>query len=102
MKRLYTSHDGMMVGFLKAMLENSGIDCIIRNEHLSGAAGELPVNECWQQIWLTDEADFSRAERLLKEALHEPTDLRSWSCPACKEEIEAQFGQCWNCGAQCA
>ena len=99
MKKLYTSHDTLIVGFLKNLLENAGITCLIRNEHLAGAMGELPVNECWQQIWITEAVDVNRAERLLEDALRDAGAGADWRCPDCRESIEPQFARCWNCGA---
>ena len=88
-----------MVGFLKAILEDHGIDCIIKNEHLSGAVGELPPIECWPEIWLTDESNYQKACTLIKNALHaDEQGFVTWRCPSCGEVIEGQFTDCWNCG----
>ena len=101
MKRIYSTHDGLIAGFLKTLLENAGISCLLRNEHLGGAAGQVPPTECWQEIWITDEADYAQAEQLLHETLKSGHEERPWACPDCGEHIEAQFGRCWNCGSLC-
>jgi len=88
-----------MVGFLKAILEDHGIDCIIKNEHLCGAVGELPPIECWPEIWLTDESNYTKACTLIDNALHaDERGSKAWRCPNCGEVIEGQFTDCWNCG----
>ena len=88
-----------MVGFLRAILEDHGIVCIIKNEHLSGAAGELPPIECWPELWVTDDSDYTNACKLIKDALNaNDRDSQTWSCPSCGEVIEGQFTDCWNCG----
>ena len=33
------------------MLETHGIECFIRGQHLLGAVGGLPVQECWQSFF---------------------------------------------------
>ena len=66
MKRVFTSHDPMLAGYLRAVLEEHGIGCIVKNEYLLGGAGELPPSECWPEVWVVedgDEAPRPRAHR---------------------------------------
>jgi hypothetical protein len=100
MRRVYTSADAVQCGWLASVLETAGIRCLLRNAYLGGAAGELPVNECWPEIWVLDDADAPRAERLLREAAAPPAAAGPWRCPACGETLEASFGQCWHCGTE--
>lgn len=98
MKRVYTSQNVVLPGFLRQVLEQRGIGCVIRNEHLGGAAGEVPVNECWPELWVTDDRDEGLARSLIDAALRSDEGRKPWSCPRCGEQIEDQFAQCWNCG----
>jgi len=98
MKRLFASSDRLIVGHLAEALQAQRIRCLVRNQYLAGAAGELPVNETWPEIWLLDERDWPEAEGLLAELLGPRPDGRSWLC-RCGELLEAQFTQCWHCGA---
>lgn len=87
-----------MVQQYKHILESRGIECVIQNEHLSGAAGELPLTECWPVLRVRDE-DAARAEALVREAMRDDGKVKaSWICPQCHESIEGQFEWCWNCG----
>ncbi len=97
MKRLYGSDDRLLVGHLRALLEAQGIPCVVRNEYLGGAAGELPPHECWPELWVVEAGDWDRA-RALVEAQLGPTHAPPWTCPDCGEAIEGQFAQCWHCG----
>ncbi|MBK8958001.1 MAG: DUF2007 domain-containing protein [Proteobacteria bacterium] len=99
-QRVYTSSDPVSAGLVLSVLEAAGIPCLLRNQYLTGALGELPVNECWPQVWVLDEDDAPRARRLIADAL--PQDGASgeaWLCPDCGERLEPQFSQCWQCGA---
>lgn len=88
-----------MVGFLKDILEDHSIPCLIKNEHLVGAAGELPPLECWPELWVTQDEDLDAAMRLVEVALKEVSAaLHPWMCRGCGELIEAQFSACWKCG----
>lgn len=99
MKRVYGSYNNLFVGYLKKVLENHGIRCVLRNEHLAGAAGEVPPIECWPEIWVTDEREWERARRIVNDALGSGrTQETAWRCPACGELLEGQFGLCWKCG----
>lgn len=89
----------MMVVFLKDLLETSGVRCLVKNELLSGAAGELPPIECWPELWVIDDDQYQLARELVKTTLKaDDHDPRGWQCPHCSELLEGQFAQCWNCG----
>jgi hypothetical protein len=99
MRRVLALADPIQAGYLHAVLEEAGIPCILRNHFLGGAAGELPLNECWPEIWVLENADADRARGILNE--HVQRDITSpsgWRCGGCGETLEAQFIECWNCG----
>ena len=72
--------------------------CLIKNEQLSGALGEVPFLECLPELWVLNDRDLERAERLLTELKRESSGGQDWQCPRCQNENEAQFAVCWNCG----
>lgn len=100
MKRFYVSADALLVGHLKAVLEQHHIPCMVKNLYLQGAVGELPANECWPELWVSDDADFELARQLLAHVLETDATAAPWTCRHCGEQIEAQFAQCWNCGGK--
>ena len=98
--RVFTSSDPVLAGLVHSVLEAAGIPCLLRNQYLTGALGELPVNECWPQVWVIDEHDAPRARRLVDETVpRDGAQGAAWTCPGCGEHLEAQFRQCWQCGA---
>jgi hypothetical protein len=80
------------------MLEQQGIACLIRNEQLSGALGEVPFLECMPELWVLEDADAGRAEAIIAELRRDTSGGASWRCRHCHEENESQFAACWNCG----
>jgi len=96
-KRLYASADRLIVGHLAEALQAHGVRCLIRNHFLAGAAGELPVNETWPEIWVLDDHGLEAARELLRELLGDADDARRWRCD-CGEVLDPQFIQCWQCG----
>jgi hypothetical protein len=98
MKRVATAESLAEIGHYRNVLEQQGIACLIKNEQLSGALGEVPFLECLPELWVLDDADEARAEKLLAELRQEVRGQRPWRCPACKETNEGQFAVCWNCG----
>ncbi|MEI6758475.1 MAG: DUF2007 domain-containing protein [Chlorobium sp.] len=84
---------------IKTHLEQEKIPCLIRNEYLSIAAGELSPQECLPQLWVLNDADYARACELLEAWRSLPDETHSqWLCPDCGETIEGQFSSCWKCG----
>jgi Putative prokaryotic signal transducing protein len=84
---------------LKSILEKADIPCMIRNEYLSMAAGEIPFIP--PELWILNDEDYPRAKEIVdtwrtaKIENHGP-----WVCPRCHEEIEGQFTSCWKCGRE--
>lgn len=110
MKLLQRCNHALEAAHLANALRAAGIACEVRNTHLSGALGEIPWLECAPQLWLRDAGDETRARALLAEISapigapigapdHAPNRAPDWTCPTCGETLEAQFGQCWHCGA---
>ncbi len=90
-----------MTQYLKGVLESNNIACLLRNEYLSGGAGELPINETWPELWVLNDEDLPRARELVDAALAAGKQpARAWVCPRCGELLEGQFEFCWNCGAE--
>ncbi len=101
MKRVYSEPSPIFIYQIKDLLEEKGIQSIIKNEHLSGGVGELPPTEVWPELWVVNKEDNSPAERIVDGFMESiKASPRSWECPACGEEIEGQFNICWSCGQE--
>jgi len=97
LKRVYSSFDLVAVHHARNLLEAEGIRAVVKNERLASAMGELPPAECQAEVWVVDAGDAQRAERLLREGVK--VSGAPWTCPACGEQLEPQFTQCWRCGS---
>ena len=102
MKKLYTFTlaDRAEAGLLKELLEREGVACLVRNEQLFAALGEIPFLECFPELWVVDDEVWPRAKLLLDNWFKVDEVTASWSCPACDEVLEGQFGACWKCGKE--
>lgn len=101
MRKLWTFnlHERPLAPLLRERLEKEGIACLIRNEELFVAIGEIPLVECFPQLWIVDDEVYPRAKSLLENWLRaEPS--APWTCPGCGERHEGQFGGCWKCGRE--
>lgn len=93
MKRVFSSFNQTAVYHARNLLENAGIETLVKNAILSSAMGELPPAECQAELWVLEDADRERAEEILSR----PVGGADWTC-ACGETLGAQFTQCWSCG----
>ena len=101
MKRVYSSPNSLLVNHMRNLLEMEGISCFLRNELLTGAAGELPPTAVWPELWVKDDRDETRAREIVAAALSDDTSPQpEWTCRGCGERIEGQFDVCWNCGRE--
>lgn len=96
MKKVYSSDNNFVVSSLRDLLEANHIRCLIKNEYLQGGVGELPVMECWPELWIFEDFQYDKAKTLIAGML-DAEHSESWHC-GCGEHIEGQFGECWNCG----
>jgi hypothetical protein len=100
-KRVHAAPNSLMVNYLRNVLESHGIDCVLRNQNLAGALGELPPIECWPELWIIEDGRFAEAEKLVKKTLLFTGPTSSpWDCLGCGESHPGQFTACWKCGAQ--
>jgi hypothetical protein len=97
LKRVFSSFSLAAAHHAKNLLEVEGIRTVVRNEMLSSAMGELPPAECQVEVWVLRPGDAERAEKVL----HSKPDSGEgpWQCASCRESSDAQFTQCWRCGA---
>ena len=102
MKKLhtFTHRERGYATLLKERLEGEGIDCLLRNDELSTALGEIPFVECYPELWVVDDEVLPRARLLLEQWLAEAGETPAdWQC-ACGELLEGQFSSCWKCGRE--
>ena len=86
---------------LKERFAAEGIVCLLRNDELSTALGEIPFVECYPELWVVDDEVLPRARLLLEQWLAEVAEVRpEWTCPGCGERVEGQFQSCWSCGRE--
>jgi hypothetical protein len=102
MKKLhtFTHRERAYASLLKERLAGEGVACLLRNDELATALGEIPFVECYPELWVVDNEIYPRARLLLDKWLAEAEEeLPEWSCPGCGESIEGQFEVCWKCGS---
>lgn len=98
MKKVYVTDNAMLAGHVLSVLQSNAIACHIRNLSLTGGIGELPINECWPEVWVNDAHDEPAARELIEAVLTEVEPGADWQCQ-CGESIQGQFDSCWSCGS---
>jgi hypothetical protein len=101
MKRVWSGSSLHDTTHFKNLLEQAGIDCLIKNRELGGGLGDLPVLDCAPELWVLRDEDEARAAALLRETVHrvERPKAPSWRCARCGELNEPQFAACFSCGS---
>jgi hypothetical protein len=100
MKRVFRGRSLPEVGHLKSLLEQAGIRCLIKNEQLAGALGEIPFLECTPELWVLEDREALGAERIIAESIvgaSVPITGAAWRCRRCGAQNEPQFAACWQC-----
>ena len=97
--------DPARLAFVRSVLDDAGIMSRCRQ------IGSLAGTRYWNaQGRLEVQVERDRAEEarelldeMEKEALksaEESTPAWGWTCPSCREQLEGQFSECWNCGTE--
>jgi hypothetical protein len=76
-------------------LKAEGIEASVQRQFLGSAAGELPPDQCFPEVWIHHAPQEQRARQLLYHLQHVPQ--HRWIC-VCGELVEGGFEQCWSCG----
>lgn len=102
MKKLHTFglHEGPFAALLKERLEAEGVACLLRNQQLFSALGEIPFTECFPELWVVDGETWPRARALLDQWLAGSHADEVWICPNCGESIDPPLSSCWSCGRE--
>jgi hypothetical protein len=83
---------------VKVLLEEAKIPCLVRNEYLSMATGEIPFIPL--ELWVLNDDDYPRARETVDRWQNAEIENHGpWNC-RCGETIEGQFSSCWNCGRE--
>lgn len=98
MRHLRTGNSLLEIGYLRDLLEQSGIACTIKNEQLAGAVGEIPPLECLPELWVLDDRALPQALEIVAEATRPAPSGPAWRCRRCGEQNEREFAACWRCG----
>jgi hypothetical protein len=98
LRKVHTAESILEIAHLRNVLETDGIACVIRNDRLAGALGEIPFVECWPELWVVENAYLLRARELIAAAQAAgPIRSDAWICERCGEHQDAQFDECWRC-----
>lgn len=98
MIKIFTSPSMPTIYNIKNILENNGIESVVKGDKRYSGIGELPPTECWIELWLIDESKKEEAAKLIDKINNEKQEGEKWKCPKCGELLEPQFEICWNCG----
>ena len=79
MKRVFSSHNTVLVHHSRNLLEAEGIKAEVRNQILSSAMGELPPTECQAELWVLRDEDAAHAMDILRRP---PPTGPEWQCAA--------------------
>ncbi|MFW5450969.1 MAG: DUF2007 domain-containing protein [Methylophagaceae bacterium] len=96
MKLLYTRENRYLVYNIKNIVENAGIEVMLKNEFAAGGAGDLAPLETWLELWVVNDSDYDKAAQIL-DASFNIDNAADWLCSQCNETNNGSFEFCWNC-----
>ena len=94
MQKVFTHENRLIVYNMKNLLEEQGIECLIKNEFAGGGVGDLAPFETWPELWV-HKKDFNKAEKICLAVSQDSQE--TWLCHHCGESNDDSFQICWNC-----
>jgi len=96
---VYSNESLFLVNNVKNLIDAQGISSFIKNEFSQGAIGEISAFDAWPEVWITDDADFERAIKIINESQSSDKG-EDWICQQCSEQNAPSFEVCWSCGSE--
>ena len=101
MRKVFSSYELSELVLVRDALAQRGFEVTTSNEH----SGFTPIPEFRPQadLWITDDADYQRARRLVAETLatlDSKAQHTPWTCVHCGEENPQSFETCWSCARE--
>lgn len=102
MELIHTTEDLIYLYHLKNLLETAGVESLIKNDRLSTLSGEIPMTNCWPELWIVDDSKLELANKVIDEVnvplvTEKGYEKETWVCDKCGEIHSVQFSDCWNC-----
>lgn len=95
LKKIYSDNVLANVQNYHNILRLNGIQSAVVNQLLDVTIGGMG---CFPELWVS-EYDVELALKIIEDADTESAVSEgTWVCPNCREEVEGQFSECWNCG----
>ena len=60
--QIFSHRERPLANLLRERLAGEGIVCLVRNDELSSALGEIPFVECYPELWVVDDEVWPRAQ----------------------------------------
>ncbi len=101
MHRVYLAQNLPEAELLWHRLLDKGIEAVVRNEHLQGVLGEMPLT-CQPEVCVLNESDIAAARATVAEmeARRRAPDGEEVLCERCGEMNPHNFEVCWKCRAE--
>ncbi|MFC4991128.1 DUF2007 domain-containing protein [Rubritalea tangerina] len=67
MRKVYEDQDMTMVGYYQSVLQEEGVETAVKNEYAQLAAGEVPFQQVYPELWVVNDEDYEPAVALIKQ-----------------------------------
>lgn len=102
MIEIFRHHDFSKVGLYQGILEDVGIETVLRNRNSVTMTTSVPIPSMYPNICVHTEEDALKAKEILEAyAGSSPEGQADWECAVCGESNEGNFTECWSCQADC-
>jgi hypothetical protein len=98
-KKIYSAANLIEAQLMLDMLGHAGINARLFNENAQGGLGEIPFTHAYPEVWLINDSDVERGQRLVESYESSPAETGVVFCRSCAEENPRNFQLCWHCGA---
>ncbi len=108
LRKVYVARGPGDAHLLRGLLESEGIRVVVRgDDFVPLQGGGLFHVETRPSVWVLDDEQLPKALAIVNDyragtgpgGEKPEAGAGDWTCPSCGERLEAQFSDCWQCGA---
>ena len=98
MKHLLTLSESAELELLKHILEEGGIQCVLKNAEIAQALPTIPFTT---ELWVVNDKALLPAKALCDDWFAPAHDASNhWVCSKCGQRLGSRFDACWKCGTK--
>ena len=95
--KIYSTLNTAEAHIIQFLLQNNGIDAVIKNEDMTPLFGMVAAKDAETQIWVPSDMQDEASALIKESSAIDISHVTLVKCRRCGEMVCDRFDYCWNC-----